>query len=47
MNYRFNESVVDKETQIAKVGSGVRLGNMALAVYGQGERTLPHGTCPE
>jgi len=42
---RFNEIVVDKKTNIAKVGSGVRLGNMALALYEQGGRALPHGIC--
>jgi len=42
---RFNKVLVDKETNIAKVGSGVRLGNMALALYQQGRRALPHGVC--
>lgn len=31
---------------IANVGAGVRIGNMALALYKQGKRALPHGTCP-
>jgi FAD/FMN-containing dehydrogenase len=31
---------------VAKVGSGSRLGNMAIAIYNQGQRALPHGTCP-
>lgn len=35
-----------KATFIAKIGSGQRLGNIALALYSQGERALPHGTCP-
>ncbi|TAQ88941.1 hypothetical protein B7494_g2713 [Chlorociboria aeruginascens] len=26
--------------------SGVRLGNLALALYSQGQRALPHGSCP-
>lgn len=30
---------------IAKVGAGLRLGNMALALYNQGGRALSHGTC--
>jgi hypothetical protein len=33
-------------TGIATVGGGVRLGNLALGIYAQGERALPHGTCP-
>lgn len=28
------------------MGTGVRLGNLALAIYAQGNRALPHGTCP-
>ena len=33
---------------IAKVGSGVRLGNLALGIYNQNnaKRALSHGTCP-
>ncbi|KAL8912101.1 MAG: hypothetical protein Q9171_002817 [Xanthocarpia ochracea] len=31
---------------IAKVGGGVRLGNLAQAIYDQKQRALPHGTCP-
>ena len=31
---------------IAKVGGGLRLGNLALGLYNQGQRALPHGTCP-
>lgn len=31
---------------IAQVGGGVRLGDMALGIYKQGQRALPHGTCP-
>ena len=30
----------------ARVEGGVRLGNMALAIFNEGERALPHGTCP-
>jgi FAD/FMN-containing dehydrogenase len=29
---------------VAKVGGGVRLGNMARKIYEQGKRALPHGT---
>lgn len=33
---------------IAKVGGGVRLGNLALGIYNtnNAKRALPHGTCP-
>jgi hypothetical protein len=31
---------------VAKIGAGQRLGNVALALYAQGKRALPHGTCP-
>ncbi|KAI1498447.1 hypothetical protein F5X99DRAFT_412091 [Biscogniauxia marginata] len=30
---------------IAKVGGGIRLGDLALTLYSQGKRALPHGTC--
>ncbi|KAI5782096.1 hypothetical protein DFH27DRAFT_579765 [Peziza echinospora] len=42
----FNTVQVDQATGIAAVGSGVRLGNLALALHEQGGRALPHGTCP-
>ena len=42
----FQNITLDATTQIAKVGGGVRLGNLALAIYNQGQRALPHGTCP-
>jgi FAD/FMN-containing dehydrogenase len=31
---------------VATVGAGVRLGNLALEVFAQGRRALPHGVCP-
>ncbi|KAI9789690.1 MAG: hypothetical protein M1816_005865 [Peltula sp. TS41687] len=40
------EITLDTRTGIAKVGGGVRLGNMALGIFNQGKRGLPHGTCP-
>lgn len=40
------EISLDNGTGIAKVGGGVRLGNMALGIFEQGKRGLPHGTCP-
>lgn len=42
----FQAISVDGATGIATVGGGVRLGNMALGIYNQGKRALPHGTCP-
>ena len=38
--------VVDATTGIAVVGGGVRLGNLALGIYNQAQRALPHGICP-
>lgn len=32
--------------EIATVGGGVRLGNLAQGVWDQGKRALSHGTCP-
>lgn len=37
---------VNLATFVAKVGTGQRLGNIAQAIYTQGKRALPHGTCP-
>jgi FAD/FMN-containing dehydrogenase len=31
---------------LATVGSGLRLGNLATAIFNQAGRALPHGTCP-
>ncbi|RDW65494.1 hypothetical protein BP5796_10186 [Coleophoma crateriformis] len=42
----FNTVSLDNSTFIATVGGGVRLGNLALGIYNQGNRALPHGTCP-
>ncbi|KAM0183970.1 hypothetical protein ACHAPF_000415 [Botrytis cinerea] len=42
----FNSISVDPQTNIATVGGGVRLGNLALGLYSQGKRAVPHGTCP-
>ncbi|KAK1826813.1 hypothetical protein QBC39DRAFT_396158 [Podospora conica] len=42
----FQDVTVDNTTYIAAVGGGVRLGNLALGIYAQGERALAHGTCP-
>ena len=42
----FQNITLDQSTQIATVGTGVRLGNLAVGIYNQGKRALPHGTCP-
>ncbi|KAK0742757.1 hypothetical protein B0T18DRAFT_481258 [Schizothecium vesticola] len=42
----FQDVVVNNTTYVASVGGGVRLGNLALGIYAQGERALAHGTCP-
>ena len=41
----FNDISVDTNG-LAKVGSGVRLGNLVLGIYNSAKRALPHGTCP-
>ena len=40
------QSIVVNATNIAAVGAGVRLGNLAEGIYNQSKRALPHGTCP-
>ncbi|KAF2204350.1 FAD-binding domain-containing protein [Delitschia confertaspora ATCC 74209] len=42
----FQDIKLDKETNLVRVGGGVRLGNLAQGIYDQGKRALPHGTCP-
>ncbi|KZT64703.1 Glucooligosaccharide oxidase [Daedalea quercina L-15889] len=37
---------VDKVTGIAVIGAGNRLGDIAIALFNQAGRALPHGTCP-
>ncbi|KAI5792006.1 hypothetical protein EDC01DRAFT_706804 [Geopyxis carbonaria] len=37
---------VSASTGIATVGAGIRLGNLANALYAAGGRAVPHGTCP-
>ncbi|KAL3428257.1 glucooligosaccharide oxidase [Phlyctema vagabunda] len=46
VNLQYLQTVkLDTTTNIATVGGGVRLGNLALGIYNQGKRALPHGTC--
>lgn len=41
----FQNISLDKGSNIARVGGGVRLGNLAQGIWDQGKRGLPHGTC--
>ncbi|KAI5785606.1 hypothetical protein DFH27DRAFT_265144 [Peziza echinospora] len=41
---KFNSIAVDGET--VTVGPGVRLGNLAIALFENGKRAMPHGICP-
>lgn len=40
------KSISVTSTGIATVGSGVRLGDLAIYLYNSGKRALPHGLCP-
>ncbi|EPS40171.1 hypothetical protein H072_6036 [Dactylellina haptotyla CBS 200.50] len=42
----FNSVTLDTTTNIATIGPGARLGNVAQALYNQGKRAISHGTCP-
>ncbi|KAH9212692.1 glucooligosaccharide oxidase [Leptodontidium sp. 2 PMI_412] len=42
----FTNVTVDSTTQIASIGTGSRLGNVAIALFNQGQRMFSHGTCP-
>ena len=41
----FNMVSLDNKTNVASIGPGARLGNVAVALFDQG-RALSHGTCP-
>lgn len=43
---KFKSVVVDPATQIATIGAGTRLGDVAYNLFNQGGRALPHGLCP-
>ncbi|KAG4414239.1 hypothetical protein IFR04_012611 [Cadophora malorum] len=43
---KFNNISLDKSTGIVTAGGGVRLGNLGVGVFSQGQRALPHGTFP-
>lgn len=40
------QSITVGRRDIAQVGGGVRLGNLATGIYNQSQRALPHGVCP-
>ncbi|EPS39278.1 hypothetical protein H072_6920 [Dactylellina haptotyla CBS 200.50] len=44
---QFHDVVYDSKTQLARIGGGARLGNVAQKLYDQGKRAMPHGTCPD
>ena len=41
----FKNITLDTTTNIATVGPGARLGNLALGLYNQGGRAIAHGVC--
>lgn len=43
---RFRTLEVDAETQVATVGAGRRLGDIATYLFESAGRALPHGLCP-
>lgn len=43
---KFKSVVVDPSTNIATIGAGTRLGDVAYNLFNQGGRALPHGLCP-
>ncbi|KAI0124012.1 hypothetical protein BJ170DRAFT_711875 [Xylariales sp. AK1849] len=43
--HHFKDVSVDEKTGIAKVGAGLRLGPLSVAIYNQAKRALAHGTC--
>ncbi|KAI5777356.1 hypothetical protein EDC01DRAFT_635891 [Geopyxis carbonaria] len=42
----FQSVSVNSTSNVATVGAGIRLGNMAIKLYNAGARAVPHGTCP-
>lgn len=43
---KFKSVVVDQKTNIATIGAGTRLGDVAYNLFNQGGRAIPHGLCP-
>ena len=46
INLESFQNITVDSSHIASVGGGVRLGNLAVEIYSQAKRALPHGTCP-
>lgn len=42
----FKNITVNPKNFLARVETGNRLGNVATEIFAQGERALPHGSCP-
>jgi FAD/FMN-containing dehydrogenase len=42
----FYTVMLDNATNIATIGPGARLGNVALGLFDQGGRAISHGVCP-
>jgi hypothetical protein len=42
----WNNISLNTTTGVATIGPGCRLGNVALALYSQGNASISHGTCP-
>lgn len=45
LDHMYNVTL-DIERNVATVAPGTRLGYLALELFGQGNRTISHGTCP-
>jgi FAD/FMN-containing dehydrogenase len=45
MKYFYNVTL-DNSTGIATIGPGARLGNVATALWNQGQMAISHGSCP-
>lgn len=41
-----NSITVDRNTHVATVGAGARLGHLAIELHSQGARAIAHGSCP-
>jgi FAD/FMN-containing dehydrogenase len=43
---KFRTLEVDLETNVAALGAGLRLGDVAVGLFEKGGRAMPHGLCP-
>jgi len=44
--HNFRNVTVDPKAHTAIIQAGIRLGDVALALYAQGQQGISHGTCP-